>query len=126
MAYCTEQDIKDLLEGYSNLLRGAEMDFSRHIALAGAWVDARLEAAGIEAPLSNPPTYLKLAAANYAAYLITRRPNSTGDFDAYSESFRRDALELISDFAAGKADIPGQNTLPKRYAGQPTAVNPQP
>lgn len=126
MAYCTDADLKTLLEGTQYLRQGSELDFSQQIAWAEAWINARLEAAGIEAPLSTPPAYLKLAAANYAAYLITRRPSVNGDFDAYSEAFRRDAIELIEDFASGKADIPGQNTLPKRYRGTPTAVNPKP
>lgn len=124
MAYCTEDDLRALLDGYDYLRRDKECDFSAQIAMAETWVDARLEAAGVEVPLSSPPAYISLAAANYAAYLITRRPNTSGDFDAYSESFRRDAESLVSDFVSGKADIPGRSTLPKRRGSKPTAVNP--
>jgi len=126
MAYCTDADLKTLLEGTQYLRQGNEMDFAQQIAWADAWADAELEAAGVETPLSNPPAYLRLAVANYCAYLITRRPSVNGDFDTYSESFRRDALELMGRFKAGAADIPGQNTLPKRWGGTPMAVNPDP
>jgi len=125
MAYCNDQDIRALLEGTQYLRQGNELDFRRQIANAQAWVDGRLEAMGLEPPLSSPPSYVKLAAANYACYLITRRPNVNGEFDSYSESFRRDALEMIDNLAAGKADIPGKNTLPKAWSGRPTAVNPK-
>lgn len=126
MAYCTDANLKTLLEGTQYLRQGSELDFSAQIAWAEAWVNARLEAMGVDVPLGVPPTYICLATANYAAYLITRRPNSSGDFDAYSEAFRRDAMELIGDFASGKADIPGDNTLPKKDGSAPVAVNPRP
>ncbi len=124
MAYCTEASLRALIDGYEHLLRDSENDFSTQIGMAEAWINAYLEAAGVEAPLSVAPAFVALACANYAAYLITNRPDSTGAFADYAMRFKAEAEKLLGDYLNGKAEIPGSNALPKVYGAIPTAVNP--
>lgn len=124
MPYCTEDDLRALVDGYDHLLRGRETDFSAQIAMAQAWIDAYLEAAGIRVPLSSPPPFVRLAVANYAAYLITSRPDSDGSLTGYAAHFKAEAERLRDDYLRGKADIPGQDVMPREYGAIPKAVNP--
>ena len=119
-----EEDLRTLVDGCDYLLRGTEVDFSRQIALAETWINAYLEAAGVEVPLGVAPGFISLATANYAAFLVTNRPDSAGSFADYAAGFKAEAEKLLQDYLNGKADIPGDNVMPREDGPVPMAVNP--
>lgn len=125
MAYCTDADINALVDGNSYLQRGQEADFSAQIAVADAWVDGWLKAGGLELPLGTVPELVRWAAANYCCYLLTRRPNSAGQFTDQMDAFRQEAYKQRDDFLAGKASIPPTPTSnPRVYSPGAAVFNP--
>ena len=124
MAYCTEADIERMLHNVEHLKRGEEFDVSAQIAAAESWIEAYLEAAGLEVPITGIiPTFIRDAVANYTCYLLVRRINQTGAFDGLMGEFRREAHGLRDDFISGLADVPGE-VRERENVALPSVVNP--
>ncbi len=122
MSYCSDTEIATLLDGTSHLKRGTETDFSVQIEAAAAWVAGWLEAAGVKLPLGAVPELVRWAAANYACYLIVRRPNTAGQFEEMMKEFRTEAYRQRDDYLAGRAQtVDGEAN--KRHASPPAVVN---
>lgn len=125
MAYCTDADIRGLLDQADNLLVDNESDFSRQIGVAqSSFIDPYLEAAGVVVPLSSVPTMIRDATAAYTCYLLTRRKNIAGQFSEIMGEFHAEATRLRDDYLNGKSDVPGDGVMPKEYGPLPQAVNP--
>jgi len=121
--YIDDSTLRTLLEGYSSLMREEEYDYSAQIALAEDWANGYLNGAGIGTPVIPVPGALKLAAANYAAYLILQRANSTAGFEDQVTRFHDEAYRLIRDFVSGiSAEEHSRNV--RKDMSIPQVVNP--
>lgn len=123
MAYCSLADVQALLDNTNGAMRNFESNFDAQIAFAQAEVDARLEAAGVETPLSSVPTYVRLATAALVAYYLVRRANTQGQFDVLMQEYRLQYDRMIKDFVAGQAEVPGE-AMPRGDAVLPAVYNP--
>lgn len=118
MAYVTRTQLENLLSGLPHLLTDLEQSADAVITMAQDWVDALLEADGVNVPITGTvPGYLSLACANYAAYILVRRKNATGGFDGLMDEYLGEATRMMRAFKSGDADVPGADAPRRNYPG---------
>jgi phage gp36-like protein len=105
MAYCTDLQIQELLEGIENLRLPSESSMTNRSTQAQAWVDGYLDGLGYTVPFTTVPQIIQVLTATRAAYLILRSVNVGGQFTDAVDELKQDADRMMKDIVDGRISL---------------------